>query len=790
LKLNTEWLGDYVELEASPEEIARALTESCAVAEAVYDPYAHLGGVVAARLVAAEPLAGSDKLFRCNVDYGEGTATVIAGAPNTVHCVGKLTAYVPPDTVLPFGTVTLRELFDVESRGMLASGLELGLSADHTGLLVLERGEIGQPLRELFHVPQTAVIELETTPNRPDTLSHLGLARQLSAVLRAPFRPPKPKITPEVVDDEAVVRIDCPDLCRRYAGLVVRGVRVGPSPDWLARRLASIGHRPISNVVDVTNYLLHGLGQPLHTFDLEKLSGGRVIVRRAKRGETIVSLEGDVCELTPEMMVIADVERPVAVAGVMGGLVSGVAAETTDVLIESAWFEPASVRATSRELGLESSSSHLFGRGADPNLAPIAARLAAELIVETAGGTVDDRLYDCHPVPYDPPEVKLRWARVGRLLGFDVEPAEGGRILADLGCEMVAEDDESATWRIPSHRPDLAREVDLVEELAQVVGYDDVPVELPRMTAAHLNRPDPLKPVHTALAAAGCQEVLTTDFVSLEEAEGLGYVEKVLVAVKNPLDKGHPYLRPSGFIGLLNVARHNASRGAEDLRFYEVTTVFSVSGGEPVENRRLSVLLVGEMPTDGWFTPARELDFFDLKGVCEAVFESLRAEPPRLVPGKATEGVPLELAVQLQGGVVGRLLRFGGGLLASYDLEERRAWGMELELAPLLRSRGTVEIETPPLYPPGTRDLALVFDEGVRHAEIEEVIRSAAGGLLEEVRLFDVYVGRQVGEGKRSLAYSLTYRAPDRTLTDEEIDAVHGGIVKALRERFGAELRG
>ncbi|MCX7022700.1 MAG: phenylalanine--tRNA ligase subunit beta [bacterium] len=631
-------------------------------------------------------------------------------------------------------------------------------------------------------------------PNRsPDrtssTAARLTSARGKAAVLGGKFLYPEPKIKPAVVDDGSLVRIECPDLCRRYVGLVVRGVKVGPSPDWLARRLISIGHRPISNVVDVTNCVLHGLGQPLHTFDLRKLKGGRVIVRRARKGESIVSLEGDECRLTPEIMVIADDERPVAVAGVMGGLETGVTEETTDILIESAWFEPASVRATSRELGLESSSGHLFGRGADPNLAPVAARFAADLITEIAGGTVDELLHDCHPVPYKPPVVRLRWGRVGKLLGFDVAPPEGKRILTALGCALVAEDESGAIWSIPSHRPDLAREVDLIEELAQVAGYDNVPVELPRLTAAHINRPDPERPVHTALAAAGCQEVLTTDFVSLEEAEGLGFSEKDLVAVKNPLDKGHPYLRPSGFIGLLNAARHNASRGAEDLRFYEIATAFAFSPQAPVEVKRLCVLLVGERPADGWFNRARDLDFYDAKGVCEALADALKIAPPELVPVEATEGTPLEFAVRLDGTTVGRLLRFGKKLLSAYNLDERAAWGLELELESLLHRAGDVKIEPLPLYPPGTRDLALVFDEGVRHADILGVIRSAGGGLLEEVRLFDVYVGKQVGDGKRSLAYSLTYRAPDRTLTDEEIDAAHEGIVKTLRERFHAELR-
>ncbi len=788
MRLNTEWLRDFIELGKTPEEIARALTESCAVAEGIYDPCAHLGKVRAARLTAVEPIPESESLYRCEVDFGAGKAVVVAGAPNTESCVGKLVAYVPPGTELPLGAVAEKELFGVLSRGMIASALELGLSADHTGLLVLKKGKVGQPLAELFTVPETEIIELETTPNRPDTLSHLGLARQLAALFRVTFRYPKPGINPEVVDDERVVRIDCPELCHRYVGLIVRGVKVGPSPDWLARRLISIGHRPISNVVDVSNYILHGLGQPLHIFDLHKLEGERIIVHLADRGETITSLDGDVCELTPEMMVIADAKRPVAVAGVMGGMETGVTAETVDILIESAWFEPRNIRATSRELDLGSSSSQLFGRGADPLLAPVAARFAAELIGKITGGAVDKKLYDCHPVPYDPPQVKLRWGRVGRLLGFDVKPEDGRRILTDLGCELVNEDENGAVWRIPSHRPDLSREVDLIEELAQVAGYDNVPAELPPLLSAHLNRPDPLRPIHSVLAAAGCQEVLTTDFVSLEEAEGLGYAEKDLVAVKNPLDKGHPFLRPSGFIGLLNVAGHNVRHGTEDLRFYEVATVFGVSRNGPVEIRRLCVLLVGEKPADGWLVKARNLDFFDLKGVYESLLEALRIEPLRLIPGGSGE-IPFQLSVLSGGETVGRLLCFGEELLTVYDLEERPAWGMELGLDVLLGSRGVVGVEPLSPYPPVTRDLAAIFDEEVSHAQIVEAIQNTGGELLEDVRLFDIYLGGKIGDAKRSLAYSLTYRAPDRTLTDDEIDAVHERIIRILKDRFNAKLR-
>ncbi len=788
MKCNTEWLRDFIELEASPEEIALALTESCAVAEAVYDPYAHLNEVCAARLVSVEPIPESETLYRCEVDFGAGKAVVVAGAPNTKSCAGKLVAYVPPGTELPLGAVAEKEIFGVLSRGMIASALELGLSADHTGLLVLKKAKIGQPLTELFTVPETEIIELETTPNRPDTLSHLGLARQLSAVLRAPFIYPEPKIDPEVVDDEGVVRIDCPEQCHRYVGLIVRGVKVGPSPDWLARRLISIGHRPISNVVDISNYVLHGLGQPLHIFDLHKLEGERIIVRLAERGETITSLEGDDCELTPEMMVIADAKRPVAIAGVMGGMETGVTAETVDILIESAWFEPRNIRTTSRELNLSSSSGTLFGRSADPLLAPVAARFAAELIGNIAGGTVDKRLYDCHPMPYEPPLVKLRWGRIGHLLGFDVKPEDGRRILTDLGCEVVAENHEGATWCVPSHRPDLSREVDLIEELAQVVGYDNVPAELPPLLSAHLNRSDPLRPIHSALAAAGCQEVLTTDFVSLEEAEGLGYAEKDLVAIKNPLDKGHPFLRPSGFIGLLNVAGHNVRHGTENLRFYEVATVFGASRSGPVETRRLCVLLVGERPADGWFVKARNLDFFDLKGVYESLLEALRIEPLRLIQGGSGD-IPFQLSVLSGDDTVGRLMCFGEKLLAAHDLEGRPAWGLELGLDVLLSSRGAIRIEPLSPYPPVTRDLAAIFDEGVSHAEIVEAIRTSGGELLEDVLLFDIYLGNKIGEAKRSLAYSLTYRAPDRTLTDEEIDAVHERIIRALKDRFNAELR-
>jgi len=789
MKLNTAWLRDFCKVELTATEIAEALTHSCVVAEGLSDPYAHLDKVLVAKLLKAKPLTGSDHLFRCEVNHGSGTAIVVAGAPNSLEAVDKLVAWVPPGTELPFGKVEQRELFGVESEGMLASEEELGLSADHSGLLVLEEGTIGQPLRELYELDNARVIDFETTPNRPDTLSQLGLGRQLAALKQVEFHPPESDLKLKVRDDEERVRIDCPELCRRYVGVIVRGVKVGPSPAWLARRLASIGHRPISNVVDVTNYVLHGLGQPLHTFDLAKLAGERIIVRQAEPGEKLLALDEVEYKLKPEMMVIADEQKPVAVAGVMGGLESGVSAETVDILIESAWFDPTSVRATSNALGLTSSSQQLFVRGADQNLAPLAARYAAELIVQLAGGEVEPILYDCEPEQYKSPEVSLRWQRAKDILGFAIEPKEGKRVLKALGCELLVDTEGVTGWYTPAHRPDLNREVDLIEELAQVLGYDRVPAEMPLLRAANLNKPNPERLIHQTLATAGVNEVLLTDFVSAEEAAGFGFAEEQLVAVRNPLDKGHPYLRPSDFIGLLNAASYNNRQGAEELCFYEVATLFSKGEPTPLERRFLSLILVGKRPGDSWHKADRPLDFYDLKGIFTALGEALRIRSLRLKPTEPGTGMNFELAILSGEERLGRLVGFDEELLSQYDLEDKPAWGLEMELAPLLALVGEPEFHELPAYPPATRDLAMIFDKETPHAEIVKLIRERGGEPLVDVKLFDLYEGKQVGGGKRSLAYALTYRSAARTLTDEEIETVQQEIITALEKEFEAKLR-
>jgi len=792
VKCYTTWLADYLpnSFDRTPEQIADDLTASCAVSEGFIIAFEHLRKITASRVLEVEPLPRSKKLYRCLVEVVGGRVEVVAGAPDTAEAAGRLVPYVPPGTRLPLLTVGEREILGVLSRGMLASSLELGLSADHSGIRLLDEDEWrpGESLARLAP-DDGAVIDFETTPNRPDSLSHLGLARQLAAIHGLDFEPPRARITPKVIDDPGVVAVEAPELCRRYVGLIVRGVRVGPGPDWLAQRLIAIGHRPISNIVDVTNYILHGLGQPLHAFDLAKLAGGRIVVRRARPGEGIVTLDGDECALGEEMLVIADAEKPVAVAGVMGGRDSGVDEDTRDILIESAWFEPSSVRATANALDVHSSSSHLFSRGADPELAPEAARLAAELIVEIAGGEVDEVLHDAHPRPWTAPRIELRRARAEAVLGFSVTDERLRESLRGLGCELLEDAGATTRWAAPSHRPDLTREIDLIEELGQVIGYDAVPVELPPLRAERLNPPDPRGRLHAALAAGGCREVLCTDFVAAEEAAGFGFAEEELIRVRNPLDKGHPFLRPTGFIGLLNAAGHNRRRGLAGGGFYEFSTSFHQGDEAPRESQRLCAVLAGKRPGDSWHAVERAYDFYDLKGLLEALLDSLKLPEVELKPLETTPDTTLRLAVELDGERLGRLVRFAGELLETYELEDDPAWGLELDVAKLIELRGEPVFQHPPAYPPVTRDLALVVEEGVTHGRVLEVIEAAADELLESVDIFDVYTGKQIGAGRRSLAYALSFRSPERTLTDDEVDARHAAIVKALAEELGAELR-
>jgi phenylalanyl-tRNA synthetase beta chain len=805
VKISLNWLRELCSTDLPQAELARRLTFAGFEVEGVEERRLGPGGdVAAARIVASEPIAGSDHLTVCQVDDGRGTHQVVCGAQN--FRVGDVVPLARPGAVLPGGQRIARaKLRGVESAGMLCSARELGLSDDHTGLLLLPRDTpLGTPIEQALGLPDT-IFELNVTPNRPDALSHLGIAREVHALVGAPLHVPKPKLAEGDQRIETLARVDVEDAKRspRYMARVIGGVRIGPSPARLQERLRACGVRPISNVVDATNLALLELGHPLHAFDLDRLAGHRVVVRRARPDEQMATLDGKLRTLSEDDLVIADAEKPVALAGVMGGQTSEVSDGTTRILIESAVFDPGGTRRTARRHGLHTEASHRFERGADEQMAALALDRCAELVVQLAGGKVAKGVIDRYPSPRPQTRIHVRPARVSAVLGTEVPAAEVEQRLKSLGLQIVEGNAQKRLWAVPSWRGDLTREIDAVEEVARLRGYDTIPVVIPKAgvgeTAAISPEQRITRAARAALSARGFDEALNYSFVSERELLALRPdLKPVLVA--NPLTVEQAAMRTTTLAGLLQNVGRALKHGEQDVRLYELGRVYlprpskAHPSGElawPLdEPRRLGLAAAGHRAPRSWAAPHDPLDFYDLKGAVDDVLGALDVsgsyapvEEPFLHPAAAAA---LTVADQ-RAGVLGQI---HPRVAKSFDvpatvLLAELDWELLLSQARALReSRGV------PRFPAVARDLAFVVRADAPAATLLSEIRAADGkGLLEDVTLFDVYRGAQVPSGKKSVAVGLTLRAPDRTLTDSEADALIASVKERLKASLGAEIR-
>jgi len=808
MRISLGWLSEYVATGSlAPEEIARRLTAVGLEVEALERTGQGLGGVVAARIVAAEKHPDAEKLSVTRVETGAGEPLqVVCGAKNWV--VGDVVPLATVGTTLPGGQkIEKARLRGVESSGMLCSAKELGLAEDASGLLILDRKTApGTPIAKALAL-EDVLLEVNVTPNRPDCLSHLGLAREVAALLGTKVRMPSPRMAEGGAPAaEAVkIRIEDPDRCARYAARVIEGVKIGPSPLWLARRLEACGVRSISNVVDATNFVLLELGHPLHAFDLDKVAGREIVVRTARAGERLVTLDGKERELSTEDLLIADRDRGSALAGVMGGGESEISPGTTRVLLESAWFQPGGVRRTSRRHGLKTEASYRFERGADPGMVIPAVDRCAALIAELAGGTVRPGVVDAHPRRVRAPQVRLRWRRPAEILGMDVARAEARRILSRLGFAEKKPVKDGAVFQVPSWRVDVSIEEDLVEEIVRTKGYDAIPETLPRNavdTPAEPAEAQAISRVRAALEAAGFSEAVNFSFVAAKELEpfeghvvtGDGSGRALGVALKNPISAELSVMRTSLVPSLLRNLAHNRRQRVEDLRLYEIASIYhphpDPRDRPTAESVEIAGVLAGRRSPSGWATGSDALDFHDAKAAVTGVLEALGvgsrwsagAEPWLHPRNSAIVRAPSgEDAI----GVVGELHPRAA---AAFDLP-RGVLAFRLSLDALLRRMRLVPQHRPiPRLPAVLRDLAVVVDEAVTAASVEAATREEP--LVDGVTLFDVYRGAPLPAGKKNLAFAISYRAPDRTLTDAEADAAHGRIVGRLAEKLGAALRG
>ena len=780
MKFSVNWLREFVELPPSIDALAELLTMSGVEIEGIQKRGADFDKVVVARIMDSKPHPNADRLTVCVVDDGSGTKRqIVCGAKN--YRVGDKVPLALPGAELTGGLkIRASNLRGVESEGMLCSAKELGVAEDAAGLLILSpEAKIGTPIRDLF--PLDTILDVEITPNRGDLLSHFGLAREISALVGTPLRvvPSLGRFGETSLPQESGIKISALRECRFYSARRIENVRVGPSPDWLRAKIESVGIRSINNVVDVSNFVMLELGQPTHAFDADKLSG-EINVRLARKAEKFLALDGKTYELTPENLVIADGERTVGIAGVMGGEESGVTDSTKNVLLESAYFLPASVRRTARELNLPSDASYRFERGVDPQMILAASRRAAELICKATGAKPAATIAVAGELPTDPPDVSLRYERLDQLVGIHIQPTTADAILTRFG---LAKSDSASRphWKIPSYRRDLQREVDLIEEIIRAHGIEKIP-SADRSRFTPLSEADRNFDFETKLRrdliAISLTEARTSSLIARSElAKATGAIE-----LRNPLSEDHVALRTSLIAGLLGAVARNIRAGAERIALFEIGNTFSPPIGE--QQRKLAIALCGQAASvkDWRSAKKRQLDFFDLKGALDAVggFEFRRSKQP---------GFVLMAEIFYKTDRIG----YGGQLSATTSIGANApVLVAEIDLARIAQVKHAQPFKEIDRYPEVTRDIAMFVGSQVTHAEILAAIASANEPLLEKVELFDLFMendGQKKPDMKKSLAYSLTYRDKNRTLTSEEVSAVHARIRERLRSDIGAELR-
>ncbi len=784
VRVPVSWLREYVSFDMPVPQLGELLSMTGTKLEALHTrgvPAGSLESYRIGRVISREQHPNADRLSLCMVDVGEGEPRqIVCGASNFE--AGATVAVALPGAVLPDGTQLRKaKLRGLESDGMMLSERELELSAEHAGIITLPGDwPVGDPLSD--HLPiSEQVMEFEITSNRPDCQNVYGIAREVSAVLDTdladwPGSDPQPA-GDDHVDDWVKARIEAPDLCPRWAGRVFTDVRVGPSPPWLKARIAAAGMRPISNVVDITNYVMLAVGEPTHAFDLDLVAGREIIVRRAAAGEKVVTLDGQERTLDPDVLVIADAEKPSAVAGLMGSEWSEVRDTTTTVLLECANFDGPSTQASSVRLGLRTEGSSRWEKGLDPHLPPRALALASQLMVELCGARMVPGTIDLHGELPQPPVVGLRRDRLEQVIGIPYSQQEIERSLTRLGYTAL-----DGGWRVPTWRMgDTTREIDLVEEVARVVGLERVPTRMPPHADAvgSLGAHEPFnRRLVEVLRGAGLSESVTLGFWDAEMPDRLRLGEddprRAAVPVKNPMTADQVLLRTLVFPGLLGSVARNLAAGAGSVALFEVAQVSLPGGGElPDQPRRVAGVLAGE-----------GAGFLELKGILETLYRSLhselgveRASEPFLHPGRAA--------------------RTAAGFLGELHPLAAEAFGIEvpaavfeLDVGTLAAARGgVVTYRDVTSFPPLRQDIAIAVDEEVAAADVVSAVREAGGPDLARAEVFDVYRGPQVGEGRKSLALHLVFQAADRTLTDAEGDAARDRIVASLGERFGAALR-
>ncbi len=802
-----EWLRDFVDIGLSVDELVHRLTMTGLEVDGVEERGAHLEKVITARVDSVGKHPNADRLHLCRVSDGRNSYQVVCGAPNVRE--NATIALALPGARLP-GGITLKEakVRGELSQGMICSQKELDLGDDASGIWILSDDAtdddipLGAPLADALGIRDT-VLDVSITPNRADCLSIMGIAREVAAICGSRIRYPAISVREDgpPIESLASVTLEDPIGCPRYAARLIQGVTIGPSPRWLRNRLEAVGLRSINNIVDVTNWILMEMGQPLHAFDFDRLKEHRIVVRRARTGERFTTLDSTERTLFDDTLMICDGAGPVAIAGIMGGLNSEIVQETNRVLIESAFFQPQSIRRTGRKLGLRTESCYRFERGTDPEGVIRAVDRAALMMQELAGGVIAKGRIDEYPNPIKPPVLNLRVERTAKFLGIPIGSAKMANALRSI--EMEVDDSDPATLRVvpPPFRHDISREVDLAEEVARLAGYDSIPVTQPEVRIASAPENPHLRmreDTRRTLEGYGLCELVTYSFISRQLLAHLRLPQDDPrlhpIEVKNPISDEQDVMRTTLTVGILQTAAYNLDHKNEDLKLFELSKVFLPSDGAPLpeEKFHLAGVLAGRRYPDLLYGGDEQVDFADAKGLVEAVLALFHlTEPVRF----NTEGMPPYMDPWRSASVfagdeyVGTLGQIHPDVAKAFDLK-KDLFVFELDFDRLFALRQPRPLfRSMPKFPAVGRDMAVIVNEDLPVQKPLDLIREQREPLLEEAEVFDLYRGTQFGEGKKSVGYRLVYRAPDRSLTDEEVNLVHNRLVDKVVSAFNAVLR-
>ncbi|MBN2426091.1 MAG: phenylalanine--tRNA ligase subunit beta [Calditrichaceae bacterium] len=793
MKATYQWLKEYADIPDSAEKLADKLTDIGFEVEEIRPLIKEFSGVVVAKVESVEKHPDADKLSICEVNNGKQVFQVICGAPNVKK--DQFVPFAQVGATLPNGfAIKKAKIRGVDSFGMICSKEELGVEEKSDGIWELEsRYQLGDDFSKILMKNNDYLYDFFITPNRPDCLSIVGIGREIAAIYDKPLRYPSFDVEEDKslrIEDFIRIEIEDKEGCPRYAGRVIKDVKIGPSPEWMQKKLEAVGMRSINNIVDITNFALMELGHPLHAFDLRNLTGNRIIVRKSAKNEKFITLDEKERILPENTVMICDSERSVAIGGIMGGLNSEVKEDTVDIFLESAYFKPERIRVSSKELGLKTEASQRFERGTDPNGVLKALNRAASLMASLAGGTVVSGICDVYPAEITPDKIPLDCTYVNKILGSDLSEKVIRQKLS--GLELDVRKDEII---VPTFRVDLKTEIDLVEEVARLINYSNLPSKRVTNIPYEIEQ-RPLEKqinlVRQTMINLGLQEALTTSMIRKEEAQF--FSDKEPVSILNPVSDDMSVMRNSLFPGLLHAVSYNRNRHNKNLRFFEIGRVFDQIKGQdnlPDQPYKAAVVICGKRYSEGWNTSAEPVDFYDIKGFLESFLDKLFLDNSDIILYDTSSyfdnNLSMNLIVSQQ--ITGACGRFSDKIIKFFDIDEE-VYGFEINLDALFRHLDLSRQYTPiPKFPFVERDLAFVLEDSITAKSVADCIRKRGGELLKNLQIFDVFRGGKLGNDKKSLAIRMRFQSAERTLTDKEVDGIFNRIIVKVNKEFNASLR-